>query len=119
MKRLIPLLVVLVAGCNDAYESNSAYMEKASNRFEPGQSWADVKDVLAELGDEDVELYNPCTEENGDESTPCRGYQLIASIPLPDKHPTAGAATGQVYFSFGPDKVLGEHFYEIYYENHH
>jgi len=94
-------------------------MKEASARFESGQSWADVKELLLELGDEDVELYNPCTEEHGDESTPCRGYQLIANIPLPYEHPSAGSATGQIYLSFGPDKVLGEHFYEIYYENHH
>ena len=94
-------------------------MKQASAKFETGQSWAEVKGQLIGLGDDDAELYNPCTEEHGDETTPCRGYQLVASIPLPNAHPTAGAATGQMYFSFGPDQVLSEHFYEIYYENHH
>ena len=94
-------------------------MKKASARFESGQSWAEVKELLTALGDEDAVLYNPCTEEHGDETTPCRGYQLVASIPLPKRHWSAGRATGQMYFSFGPDQVLGDHFYEIYYENHH
>ncbi len=94
-------------------------MDEAYARFERGQNWTDVREALVELGDDDVALYNPCTEEHGDESTPCQGYQLVASIPLPDKHPIAGAATGHLYFVFGPDKVLTEHYYEIFYENHH
>ena len=119
LKPLIPLFLLLVSGCNDAYEANSDYMKKVSARFESGQSWAVVKEHLTSLGDDDLQLYNPCTEEHGDESTPCRGYQLIANIPLPESHFTAGSATGQMYFSFGPDQILGEHSYEIYYENHH
>jgi hypothetical protein len=94
LKRLLPLLLVLISGCDDAYEKNSEYMKDTSARFESGQAWADVKERLSELGDDDVELYNPCTEGHGDETIPCPGYQLIANIPLPHEHPSAGGATG-------------------------
>ena len=108
-----------MVGCTDAYQANSDFMKDVSAQFEPGESWGEVKDRLTLLGEDDLQLYNPCTEQYEDEPSPCRGYQLIATIPLPETHPTAGAATGQMYFSFRPDQVLGEHVYEIYYKNHH
>lgn len=119
LKPLIPLFLLLVSGCSDAYQANSDYMKEVSTRFKSGQSWAELKQLLTSLGDDDLQLYNPCNEEHEDDPTPCDSYQLIANIPLPETHLTAGSATGQIYFSFGPDQMLGEHFYEIYYENHH
>lgn len=119
MKRLVLVLFLPVAGCHGAEVSNSLFMQEVSSEFQSGQSWEDVKSQLVALGDDDLQLYNPCNAKHEDIPSPCHGYQLIATIPLPFAHRTAGPGVGQMYFSFSPDQILREHHFEIYYENRH